>query len=486
GILFHHTIAAKGDPYLIAINMAFDSRDILNQYLDAVQKVVNRHDILRTAIMWENLTTPAQVVLRQAVLSITELSLDLVNGPIADQIIELTDPRVYRVDLTMAPLIRFIFAQDADGRCVVVQLMHHIIGDHSTLDVMFNEIGAIFNGLESTLLPPKPFRNLIAHVKTGPSAEVHEQFFTKMLATIDTPALPYGLSNVHHDGLDIEESHLMLSQELNNRLRGHAKRMGVSLASLCHLAWAQVISKTSGQEKVVFGTVLFGRMQGGSGADQAMGLFINTLPLRIDVGETSVEESVRQTQSDLAALLEHEHASLALAQRCSSVPSGTPLFSSLLNYRHNADETGVVSSGIEGVNMLDGQERTNYPFTMSIEDGVSTLGLTAQAEKQFDASRICGYMRQTLQSLADALDHTPNKQVRYLEVLPAEERKTLLRSWNATETAYPDYQFIHQLFESRVEESPDSIAVVFEDQEISYRDLNARANSLAHYLIDLG
>ncbi|KAF9151364.1 hypothetical protein BGX20_005428, partial [Mortierella sp. AD010] len=486
GILFHHTIAAKGDPYLIAINMAFESRNILNQYLEAVQKVVNRHDILRTAIVWENITTPAQVVLRQAQLSITELSLDPTNGPIANQIMEITDPRVHRVDLTQAPLIRFIFAEDIDGRFIVVELMHHIVGDHSTLEVMFNEIGAVYNGLDATLLPPKPFRNLIAHVKTGPSAEVHEQFFTKMLAEIDTPALPYGLSNVHHDGLGIEESHLMLSQELNNSLRGHAKRMGVSLASLCHLAWAQVISKTSGQEKVVFGTVLFGRMVGGSGADQAMGLFINTLPIRIDVGETSVEESVRRTQSDLAELLEHEHASLALAQRCSSVPSGTPLFSSLLNYRHNSAETGVVSSNIEGMEMLDGQERTNYPFTISIEDGGDTLGLTAQAVKQFDPSHICEYMQQALQSLSCALDHTPNTQVRYLEILPAVERETLLRSWNATEVDYSEHQFIHQLFESRAEEYPDSIAVVFEDQEITYRDLNVRANSLAHYLIDLG
>ncbi|MCG1056145.1 hypothetical protein KQH49_14935, partial [Mycetohabitans sp. B5] len=111
-----------------------------------------------------------------------------------------------------------------------------------------------------------------------------------------------------------------------DRLRAHAKRLGVSLASLCHLAWAQVLARASGQQRVVFGTVLFGRMQAGEGADRAMGLFINTLPLRLEL-DGSVQACVRSTQARLAALLEHEHASLALAQRCSGVPAGTPLFS---------------------------------------------------------------------------------------------------------------------------------------------------------------
>ncbi|KAF9373998.1 hypothetical protein BGX21_004267, partial [Mortierella sp. AD011] len=326
GILFHHTMATKGDPYVISAQLTFDTKDILDRYIDAVQNVVNRHDIFRTSIMWENLTTTAQVVLRQASLSISELSLDSANGPISEQMMKLADPREHRIDLTKAPLTRFMIAQGNNDKWIAVQLFHHIIGDNSTMQVMMNEIQAFMSGQAHTLPEPQPFRNLISHVRSGPSDEVHEQFFTKMLADIDAPALPFGLSSAHQDILDVTESHLMLSRELNIRLRSHARRMGVGLASLLHLAWAQVVSKTSGQEQVVFGTVLLGRMQGGSGSDQVMGLFINTLPLRIDVGKKSVEESVRQTQADLAALLDHEQASLALAQRCSGVAPGVPLF----------------------------------------------------------------------------------------------------------------------------------------------------------------
>ncbi|KAF9343272.1 hypothetical protein BGX26_005991, partial [Mortierella sp. AD094] len=485
GILFHHIMATKGDPYLCAVRMSFDNKDILDRYLHAVQIVIDRHDILRTAIIWENLSAPVQVVLRHAKLSVTELSLDPKNGPIAEQMARTTDPQEHRIDLTQAPLIRFIIAQDTDGTWVAVELMHHLICDNSTMAVMGMEIQTILNDQAQSLLEPQPFRNLIAQVRSSSSVEVHERFFTKMLAEIDTPALPYGLSDVHGDGLDVTESHITLPQDLNDRIRGHAMRMGVSLAALCHLAWAQVISKTSRQEQVVFGTVLSGRMQGGLGFDQVMGLFINTLPLRIDVGGSSVEQSVRQTQADLAALLEHEYASLALAQRCSNVPAGTPLFSSLLNYRHKIAPMNQTSD-IVGMKVVGEQGRTNYPFTVSVEDGGHSLGLTAQVVKQFDSSRICLYMQQALQSLVEALDHSPNTSVRSLEILPAMERQIQLKSWNALVETYPDHLCIHHLFENQVKQSPDAIAVVYENQEMSYRELNARANSLAYHLIDLG
>ncbi|KAF9348047.1 hypothetical protein BGX26_000500 [Mortierella sp. AD094] len=485
GILFHHIMATKGDPYVVVIMMSFDNKDILDRYLGAFQTLIDRHDILRTGIVWEDISTPAQVVLRHAALPITELSLDPMNGSIVEQLKHLTDPREHRINLSQAPITRFVIAQDIDGRWIAVQLSHHMVGDHSTLEVMGAEIQTIMNDQEHMLLKPQPFRNLIAQVKSGPCAEVHEQFFTKMLLEIDTPALPFGYSAIHHDILEVTESYLTLPQDLNDRLRGHAKKMGVSLASLCHVAWAQVVSRTSGQERVVFGTILFGRMQSGSGSDRAMGLFINTLPLRIDVGGASVEESVRQTQANLAALLEHEHASLVLAQRCSSVQPGTPLFNSILNYRHNATES-TEAPGPDGLNTLYAQERTTYPFAISVEDGGNTLGLTAQVVKQFDSSRICEYMQQALQSLSEALEHAPNMHVRDLEILPYEEREMLIRSWNTVETMHAGSTLVHQLFESQAKEFSDAIAVVCEDQEISYHELNARSNSLAHHLIDLG
>ncbi|MCW7551058.1 AMP-binding protein, partial [Photorhabdus sp. APURE] len=206
---------------------------------------------------------------------------------------------------------------------------------------------------------------------------------------------------------------------------------------------------------------------------------------RLDIDETSVHNSVQMAHSRLAELLEHEHASLALAQRCSGVASGTPLFNTLLNYRHNAP-LAATDNMMEGVEFLGGQERTNYPFALSVEDFGDALGLTAQVIRPFSPEQICGYMQQALESLAEALEHTPGRPVRALEILPEAERTLLLKTWNATETVYPDQLCIHQLFEQQVERTPDATALIYEEQTLSYAELNVRANRLAHELIVLG
>ncbi|KAF9983127.1 hypothetical protein BGZ79_005831, partial [Entomortierella chlamydospora] len=215
-----------GDPYLLMQGITFESRDLLDRYLNAVQKVVDRHDILRTAIMWENISSPVQVVLRRVSMSITELSLDLSDGPIWDQLSGRYDPRENRINLTQAPLMRFAIAQETEDCWVVAQLMHHLIGDHSAADVMLSEIQVIFEGQGDLLPEPQPFRNLIAQARSGLGVEAHQAFFNKMLSDIETPALPFGISDVHREGVDVIESHLALPHGLNSGLRSHAKRMG--------------------------------------------------------------------------------------------------------------------------------------------------------------------------------------------------------------------------------------------------------------------
>ncbi|CEF31304.1 hypothetical protein XNW1_3310008 [Xenorhabdus nematophila str. Websteri] len=285
---------------------------------------------------------------------------------------------------------------------------------------MHYEVQAYLNGQENTLSASVPFRNLVAQGRLGVSEAEHTRFFNEMLAEVDEPTLPFGLAEVHRDGSQVTESYRMLTPALNDCLRNQARLLGVSLAALCHLAWAQVLARTSGQEKVVFGTVLFGRMTAGEGADSGMGLFINTLPLRLDMDETPVRDSVQVAHAQLAGLLAHEHASLTLAQQCSGVDSGLPLFSALLNYRHN-DVSANPDELIHGIEFLGLQERTNYPFVLSVEDFGDALGLTAQVVQPFSPERICGYMQQALESLVEALAQTPEMPVRALGILPEKQ-----------------------------------------------------------------
>jgi amino acid adenylation domain-containing protein len=488
GILFHHLFAERGDPYLLATQLVFADSDLLDRYLAAVQKVVDRHDILRTAFLWQHLSTPAQVVLRQATLSVVELELDPADGPIQSQLAQRFHPRHYRLDLTKAPQLRFVIAREpGTPRWQVLQLLHHLIGDHSTLETMFSEVQHLMAGQGDRLLPPQPFRHLIAQARGGLSLQEHERFFSNLLADIDEPTAPFGLTDVYHDGHDVTQAHVPLSAALNERLRTQARRQGVSLASLFHLAWGQVLARTSGRTAVVFGTVLFGRMHAGEGADRSMGLFINTLPLRLDMDHTGVNDAVRATHARLAELLRHEHASLALAQRCSGVAAPAPLFSTLLNYRHNTIEVSeTAASPLSGIEWLESEERTNYPLVISVEDSGQTLGLTAQAIHPLDPARICALMQQTLEQLIEALERAPQQPVYQLDVLPPDERELLLHTWNHTEAPYPDAVCIHHLFEQQVQRAPDAMAVVGQHHRLTYQQLNQRANQLAHHLIALG
>ncbi|WP_139793418.1 hypothetical protein, partial [Ensifer aridi] len=121
-------------------------------------------------------------------------------------------------------------------------------------EVMHAEVQAVLEGRAHELAAPQPFRNLVAQARLGMDAKAHEEFFRKMLADIDEPTLPFGLSEVRGDGSGVGEAQRMLPQALNDRLRDQARRLGVSLASLCHLAWGQVVARSSGREQVVFGT----------------------------------------------------------------------------------------------------------------------------------------------------------------------------------------------------------------------------------------
>ena len=186
-----------------------------------------------------------------------------------------------------------------------------------------------------------------------------------------------------------------------------------------------------------------------------MGLFINTLPIRLDLDQTPIKEAVLHTHRLLAELLSHEHAPLALAQRASALASGAPLFSALLNYRHNSPDIACSQTATAKSNppieWLGGQERTNYPFTLSVEDGGSSLGLTAQVLEPIGPQRVCEFMQQALEELVDKLENAPETPVCELNILPPAERELLLKGWNDTQASIRSRGCIHELFEEQVE-----------------------------------
>ncbi|WP_213942323.1 condensation domain-containing protein, partial [Pseudomonas sp. dw_612] len=488
GMLYHHLRAREGDPYLSQLLMAFPDRPHLERYLEAVGQVIERHDILRTGFVWDGLNEPVQVVWRRARLEVEELDLDPPAGPVQEQLKRHFDPRQRRIDLTQAPLLRFVMAWDGEnGRWLLLTLLHHLIGDHLMQEEMNREVNLLLAGRSAELSAAPPFRTLVAHARLGVSTAQHEAFFKAMLADIDEPTLAYGIANVQGSDEALVHVQRMLAAQLNERLRAQSRRLGVSVAVLCHVAWGQVMACTSGREQVVFGTVLLGRSQGSEAAERVMGMAINTLPVRLDMDDTGVEEGVRRMHLRLAQMLRHEHAPLVLAQRCSGVGGDVPLFNALLNYRHSLPEAATaVVDPVSGMQWLDGEERTNYPIILSVDDIGDALSLSVQVLPCLPAERLCGYMEQALDSLVQALEQSPDLALRHLRILPPDERDLLLEGWNRTVAAYPEQLCIHQLFEQQVRRTPGATALVYEGQRLSYAELNAQANRLARYLRQRG
>ncbi|WP_143281847.1 non-ribosomal peptide synthetase, partial [Burkholderia pseudomallei] len=484
GMLFHHLLSQQGDAYLESYLLAFRTRERLDRFLSALQQVIDRHDILRTAFFWEGLPHSVQVVQRRATLPLNVVELDPRDGDVGQQLEARYDPRSHRIDVGRAPLMQVHAAHDAaGGRWLVRLLSHHLAVDHTTLERVIEEARAIGQGRAEDLPQPVPFRNFVAQARLGVSEADHEAYFRAKLGDIDEPTAPFGLLSVQGDGREIAEAARRLKPELSGALRGHARRLGVSAASMMHVAWGLVLSRTTGRQDVVFGTVLFGRMQGGAQSDRALGLFINTLPVRMRVAQTGVEASVKETHAQLAELMRHEHAPLVLAQRCSGVPAQTPLFTSLLNYRyglrHRAD---AATPGGDDIELLSARERTNYPLTLSVDDLGQDFSLTVQVSGHVDPQRVCAFMETALEQLAQALGEQPQCDIGGLDVLPRSEREQMVYAWNATERDYPIEQCIHQLFEAQVDRKPEAIALTFDGRRLSYAELNARANRLAHYL----
>ncbi|WP_045764127.1 condensation domain-containing protein, partial [Xanthomonas albilineans] len=204
GIFFHHLLQRQGDAYLQPNLIAFDSRSRLDGFIDALQRVIDRHDILRTAVAWEGLAAPVQVVWRRATLVIEHLCLDEADGEVAAQLQSRFDPRHWRLDVRQAPLMRGVAAQDpANGRWLLQLLCHHLALDHTTLEIVLEEVRCHLGGDADSLPAPLPFRNFVAQALLGVSREEHEAYFRAMLSDVEEPCAPFGVVNVQGDGADV-------------------------------------------------------------------------------------------------------------------------------------------------------------------------------------------------------------------------------------------------------------------------------------------
>ncbi|MGW3313860.1 amino acid adenylation domain-containing protein, partial [Streptomyces sp. NPDC001073] len=483
GILFHHLMGASSgeDAYVLPMVLGFDSRARLDGFVAVLQKVVDRHDILRTAVLWEGLREPVQVVARHAQIPVREVTLEH-DGDVVDSLLAACGSVM---DITAAPLVQVTTAGiPGSQRWVALLQVHHLVQDHTAVDVLFAEVQAFLEGREAELPVPLPFRNFVAQARLGMPVAEHEAFFGRLLGDVSEPTAPFDMTDVRGDGTEVTEAHTSLDGATAAAVRDMARRLGVSAATVLHVMFARVVASASGREDVVFGTVLFGRMQAGAGADRVPGLFINTLPVRLDTSGSGVLDAVRSMQADLAELLVHEHAPLALAQRMSGVAAEAPLFTALFNYRHSAGAADA-DMEVEGIEVLFAQERTNYPLMVSVDDTGDGFVFTVQCVDPIDPDLVLALMDTATSRLVQALEQAPDTPVHTLPVLNDTEQNLVLSQWNDTAAEVAD-RTLSVLFEEQVARTPDATALVFDGTELSYREVNERANRLARVLVERG
>ncbi|MZE73539.1 AMP-binding protein, partial [Streptomyces sp. SID5789] len=485
GIFFHHLLAGPGeaDVYLVPMVLGFDSRERLDGFMAALQRVVDRHDIYRTGLVWEGLPEPVQVVARRAVVPVTEVTLQEGGGDPAAALLSVAGEWM---DLRRAPLVRVHVAAEPGkpGRWVALVQAHHLLQDHAALEVVLGEVAAFMAGDGDRLPEPLPFREFVAQARLGVPRAEHEAYFADLLGEVTEPTLPFGLADARGDGSGVQRARLAVDDLLAHRVRERAHGLGVSPATLFHVAWARVLASLTGRTDVVFGTVLLGRMNAGRGADRIPGPFMNTLPVRMHV-DKDVIGAVRAMQDQLAGLLVHEHAPLALAQKASGVPASAPLFTSLLNYRHtqlSGEHPGDGDlNGIDGVTMVYGRGVTNYPLALAVDDTGTGFRLTADALQPADPELVCGLMHTAVGSLVEALESAPGTGLHGLEVLSEGERGRVLVGWNESGVVEAA-GVVPELFGEQVARTPDAPAVVGVGESLSYGELDERASRLAGVL----
>ena len=463
----------------------FDGRGRLEEFCGALQAVIARHDIFRTSVAWRGLPEPVQAVWRHAELPVTDVSLGAGDG--REAAAELLAVAGQRMDLGRAPLLRVYAAAGPDeGRWLGLVQVHHLLLDHTGLEVVLEEIRALLSGDASRLPVPVPFREYVARASLGVPREEHERFFAALLADVTEPTVAYGLADVHGDGSTAVRAGMAVPAELAGRVRDRARNAAVPAATIFHLAWARVLAVLAGRDDVVFGTVLFGRMGAGAGADRAAGPLMNTLPVRVIVGQEAAASALAGLQAQLAGLLGHEHAPLPLAQQASGVAAPAPLFTVLFNYRHSSSQRqDQEASGLAGTQVLHAINRTNYPLVVSVDDWGEAFSVVAETVAPAVPEQVCALLVTALDGLVTALEQAPATPLYQIAVLEAAERAQVVAGWNDTAAA-ASAASVPELIAARAARIPDAVAVVCGDAHLTYGELDARAGRLAGLLASRG
>ncbi|MEU4768131.1 amino acid adenylation domain-containing protein [Actinosynnema sp. NPDC023794] len=441
----------------------------------AAVRLVARHDNLRVSFRHEGRDRPVQLVAPTAEPPWTEVDLsDLTDDERARELDRLVAAdRVERFDLGRPPLIRFTLVRLTGARHRLLVTHHHILLDGWSMPVMLGELLTLYAGV--ALPPLTPYREFLAWHATR-DRDAAERAWRDDLAGLTEPTL-VGAGRP----AAVAPQRLVLAADaaLTANLTGLAREHGVTLGGLVQAAWAVVLSGHTGNDDVVFGTTVSGRPPEIPGVESMVGLFINTVPVRVAVDPAeSLVDLGRGLRERQVRLMPHEHLGLPEIQRCANAPA---LFDTVVvveNYPVTAPRGAAADLGL-GITPIDGSDPTHYPLTLAVIPG-DTLKLRLEYRPDvFDERTARLFLDRLLAVLSDPT--APTGAVGS----PSSAEHVLLADWGGVTRDVPAAT-VPELFAEQVARRPDDPAVTSAGTTLTYAELNARANRLAHLLVERG
>ncbi|MEA5581861.1 amino acid adenylation domain-containing protein [Nodularia harveyana UHCC-0300] len=491
GMLFHTLYSPESGIYFEQFICTISGKLNVPVFQQAWQQVVERHPVLRTLFVWENRKKPLQVVRHQVKLPWIEYDWRSVSPSEQQRQVEefLVSDRTQGFKLDQAPLMRCALLQLAENTYEFVASFHHLLVDGWSLPILFQEVFAFYEagnrGESISLTTPRPYQDYINWLQNQDIAAA-ENFWRQKLQGFTAPT-PLGVDqNVPGKGnfLDVK---FELPSQTSATLQSFAQQHRVTLSTLVQGAWSVLLSRYSGELDVVFGATVSGRPPTLAGVESMVGLFINTLPVRVQIPEdTAIVPWLQSLQSQQVEREQYAYSPLVDIQTWSQVPGGMSLFESLVvfeNYPVDAAlQEPLESLDIDHVRTF---EITNYPLTLVAAAQQTLSGRIIYDCDRFDAATVTRMMGH-FQNVLTAIVTQPELPITQLPLISDTEKQQLISAWNANKKTYSHDFCLHQKFEQQVETTPDAVALVFGEESLTYSQLNTRANQLAHHLQSLG
>ena len=519
GMLFHTLYAPETGVYFEQFCPAYGRGFDPAAFERAWQQTLDRHPVLRTAFLWEDLDEPVQVVHRRVELPVDRQ--DWRGLPAAEQRQRLADymaaDRRRGFELSRPPLLRLGIIRLGDEDWRVVWSYHHLLLDGWSAGLAMREILGVYQaaagGQAARLEPRRPYKDYILWLRQQDLAEA-EAYWRRVLSGfaeatplgVDGPAggLPGGLPGGMAGG-DAEAAYDLrltrLGAAATARLKSFAQRNRLTSSTLVQGAWALLLSRYGGSRDVVFGVTVSGRPPALKGVDSMLGCFINTLPARVRVpGAAELGAWLKELQGSGLELRRFEHSPLQQVLGWSAVPRQLPLFESIVVFE------GFTADSAFEMTHSGTFQRTNYPLTLTASPGNELLLRIGYEPARFGAAamlRLLRHLETLLEAMAGA---APDRRLADLPLITAAERQQVVREWNDTAREAPAAPraaiamavagrpggepatagCLHQPFEAWAARAPGAPALVFADRTWTYGELDARANQLARLLVTVG